>query len=65
MSKFEFSEEFYPVDFTSHADKLRDDSQYLYSQPNIADWSKSVTDFLCAKTGLKEMKTHSTDKLVT
>ena len=53
------------MDFTSHADNLRDDSQYLYSQPNSAHWSKSVTDFLCAKTGLKEMKTHSTDKLVT
>ena len=36
-----------------HADKLRDDSQYLNNQPDIADWSKSRTDFLNVKTGLK------------
>ena len=40
------------------------DSQYLNNQPNITDWSKSVTDVLDGKTGLKEMKTRSPDKLI-
>ena len=52
----EFSEEFYPVDFTNHAGKLTDDTQYINNQPNIADRSKSVTDFLDAKNELKEKK---------
>ena len=52
------------VDFTNPANKLRDDSQYLNNQPNIVDRSKSVTDVLYAKTGLKEMKIRSPDKLV-
>ena len=54
----------YPVDFTNHLDKLRDDSQYLNNQPNIADRSKSVTEFLDAETRLKEMKIRSPDKLI-
>ena len=36
-----------------HADKLREDSQYLNNQPDMADRSKSGTDFLNVKTGLK------------
>ena len=53
----EFSEEFYPVDFTNRADELRD------NQRNITYQSKSVTDFSNPKIGLKEMKTRSPDKL--
>ena len=53
---------FYPVDFTNPGNKLRGDSQYLNDQPNMADRSKSVNDVLDAKTRLKEMKIHSTDK---
>ena len=64
MSEFKFMEEFYPLDFTNHADKLRDDSQYLNNQPNIAYRLKSVTDFLDPKIELKEMKTRSFDKLI-
>ena len=55
---------FYPVDFANPGNKLRGDSQYLNDQPNIADRSKSVTDVLDAKTRLKEMKIHSTDKQI-
>ena len=43
---------------------MRDDSQYLKNQPNIADRLKSVTDVLDPKTGLKEMKIRSPDKLI-
>ena len=43
---------------------MRDDSQYLNNQCNITDRSKSVTDFLNAKIGLKEMKIRSPDKLI-
>ena len=53
-------EELYPVDLTNHADKLRDDSQYL----NKKDRSKSATDFLDAKIGLKEMKIRLPDELI-
>ena len=63
MSGFGFSEEFYLLDFTHHGDKLRDDSQYVNNQCNITDRSKSVTDFLGAKIGLKEMKIRSPDNL--
>ena len=38
--------------------------QYLNNQPNIPDQSKSVTDVLEGKTGLKEMKIRSPDKLI-
>ena len=55
---------FYLVEFTNPANKLRDDSQYLKNQPNIADRSKSVTNVLDAKTGLKEIKIRSSDKLI-
>ena len=51
-------------DFTNNADKLRDHSQYLNNQRNITDQSKSVTDFLDAKIGLKEMRIRSLDKLI-
>ena len=64
MSEFYFSEELYLVDFSNQVDELRDDSQYLNNQPNIADRSKSLTDFLDAKTGLKEMKIRSPGKLI-
>ena len=64
MSEFQFSEEFYLVDFTNPTNKLRDDSQYLNNHPNIADRLKSVTDVLDAKTGLKEMEIRSPDKLI-
>ena len=53
----EFSEGFYPVDFTNRADELRD------NQRNITYQSKSVTDFSNPKIGLKEMKIRSPDKL--
>ena len=43
---------------------MRDDSQYLNNQPNIAVRSKAVTDFLDAKTGLKKIKIRSTDNLI-
>ena len=56
--------EFYSVDFTNQVDKLRDDSQYLNNQLNNADRSKSVTDFLNAKSGLKKMKVRSPDTLI-
>ena len=46
MSEFQFSEEFYPVDFINPPNKLRVDSQYLNDQPNIADRSKSLTGLL-------------------
>ena len=49
---------------TNQVYKLRDDSQYLNNQPNITDRSKSLTDFLNAKTGLKEIEIRSTDKLI-
>ena len=64
MSEFQFSEEFHQVDFINQANKLRDDSQYLNNQPNITDRSKSVSDFLNAKIGLKEMKIRSPDKFI-
>ena len=51
-----FKKEFYPVYFTNHVVKPKDDSQYLNNQANIADRLKSMTDILDAKTGLKEMK---------
>ena len=41
-----------------------DDSQYLNSQPHIADRPKSVTDYLDAKTGMKQMEIRSPDKLI-
>ena len=43
---------------------MKDDSQYLNNQPNIADRSKSAADVLDAKTGLKETKVRSPDKVV-
>ena len=49
MSEFLFSEEFYPVDFINHTDKLKNDSQYLNNQLNITDQPKSVTDFWMLK----------------
>ena len=55
---------FYLVEFTNPANKLRDDSQYLNNQPNIADRSKSVTNVLDTKTGLKEIKIRSSDKVI-
>ena len=64
MSELWFSEQLYPVDFTNHAENLRDNLQYLNNQPNIADRSKSVAYFLDAKIGLKEMKIRSSDKLI-
>ena len=38
--------------------------QYLNNQSNVPDRSKSVTDVLEGKTGLKEMKIRSPDKLI-
>ena len=64
MSEFQFSEEFHQVDFINQANKLGDDSQYLNNQPNITDRSKSVSDFLNAKIGLKQMKIRSPDKFI-
>ena len=46
MSEFQFSEEFYPVDFINPPNKLRVDPQYLNDQPNNADRSKSLTGLL-------------------
>ena len=43
---------------------MRDDSQYPNNQRYITDWLKSVTDYLNAKTGLKEMKIRSHKKLI-
>ena len=52
------------MDFTNPANKLRDDSQHLNNQPNIAHQSKPVTDVLDAKTGPKKIKIRSPDKLI-
>ena len=64
MSEFSFSGVFYLLDFTNPANKLRNDSQYLNNQPNIADRSKSGTNVLDTKTGLKEIKIRSSDKVI-
>ena len=64
MSEFSFSGVFYLLDFTNPTNKLRNDSQYLNNQPNIADRSKSVTNVLDTKTGLKEIKIRSSDKVI-
>ena len=58
MLEFYLSGDFYPVDFINHANKSRDDFQYLNNQLNITDWS------LFAKIGLKEIKIRSPDKLI-
>ena len=64
MSEFSFLGVFYLLDLTNPANKLRNDSQYLNNQPNIADRSKSVTNVLDTKTGLKEIKIRSSDKVI-
>ena len=63
-NEFYFSEDFYPVDFMNHANKPRDDFQYLSNQLNITDWSESITGILDAKIGLKEIKIRFPDELV-
>ena len=64
MSEFYLSEDFYPVDFINHANKSSDDFQYLNYQLNITDWSETITGFLFAKIGLKEIKIRSPVKLI-
>ena len=63
MSEFYLSEDFYPIDFINHVNKLRNDFQYLNNQRNITDWSETVTAILGVKIGLK-IKIRSSDKLI-